>query len=68
MDLEAFRGRMPVMIGDDTSDQSAFDAAERLGGAGLKVCGERFSAAEADFAGPAAVRALLAQFAAGEGR
>ena len=68
MHLDAFRGRRPVMIGDDTSDQSAFDAAERLGGAGLKVCGERFSAAEADFPGPGVVRDFLARFARGEDR
>lgn len=68
MRLEQFRGRTPVMIGDDTSDQSAFEAAERLGGVGLKVCGERFSAAEADFGGPGEVRDFLARFARGEGR
>jgi trehalose 6-phosphate phosphatase len=58
--LPAFRGRRPVMIGDDISDQSAFAAATRLGGCGLKVAGEHFSRAEAFFSGPAEVRAWLA--------
>lgn len=58
--LPSFRGRRPVMIGDDVTDISALEAAARLGGSGLKVAGELFSATEADFAGPAAVRAWLA--------
>lgn len=59
----AFSGRRPVMIGDDASDQSAFDAAVRLGGQGLKVGGEHFAPAEADFAGPDEVRAWLQSIA-----
>jgi trehalose 6-phosphate phosphatase len=58
--LPAFRGRQPVMIGDDVSDQSAFEAACRHGGLGLKVAGEHFGGAEADLGGPAEVRAWLA--------
>jgi trehalose 6-phosphate phosphatase len=63
MERDPFRGRRPVMIGDDLSDQSAFEAAVRLGGVGLKVGGERFGPAEADFSGPSAVRAWLAEWA-----
>lgn len=63
MDLPAFRGRRPIMIGDDASDQSAFDAALRLGGIGLKVAGEHFAPDEADFSGPAEVRAWLQHIA-----
>ena len=59
MALPAFAGRHPVMIGDDSPDVSAFEAATRLGGKGLKVAGEQFSRAEAHFAGPAEVRAWL---------
>lgn len=59
MGLPAFHGRRPIMIGDDVSDQSAFEAANRLGGMGLKVAGGLFEAADADFAGPADVRAWL---------
>ncbi len=59
MALPAFRGRRPLMIGDDVTDESALAAAVRLGGAGLKVAGEHFTAEEADFGGTAAVRAFL---------
>jgi trehalose 6-phosphate phosphatase len=61
--LPTFSGRRPVMIGDDASDQSAFDAALRLGGLALKVAGEHFTQDEADFAGTADVRAWLAALA-----
>jgi len=61
MRLPQFRGRRPIMIGDDVSDQSAFEAAVRLGGCGLKVAGELFGPTEADFANPAAVRDWLAE-------
>lgn len=60
MALPVFRGRRPVMIGDDISDLSAFEAAARLGGSGLRVAGEQFRAAEAEFTSPASVRAWLA--------
>lgn len=59
MELPTFAGRRPVMIGDDLPDLSALEAAIRLGGRGLKVAGEQFSLAEADFAGPADVRTWL---------
>jgi len=55
-----FEGRRPFMIGDDRSDLSAFDACAALGGAGLRVAGEFFHAAEADFASPVEVRRWLA--------
>jgi hypothetical protein len=51
------------MIGDDVPDQSAFDAAIRYGGTGLRVAGERFSHEGADFAGPSDVRGWLAAIA-----
>jgi trehalose 6-phosphate phosphatase len=54
-----FKGRRPVMIGDDVGDESALEAAERLGGVGLRVAGEHFSAEEADFGGVESVRAWL---------
>jgi trehalose 6-phosphate phosphatase len=47
------------MIGDDVGDESALEAAERLGGVGLRVAGEHFSAEEADFGGVESVRAWL---------
>jgi trehalose 6-phosphate phosphatase len=54
-----FKGRRPIMIGDDVGDEPAFVAAERLGGLGLRVAGEHFSAEEADFGGVESVRAWL---------
>jgi trehalose 6-phosphate phosphatase len=60
MQLPAFAGRRPVMIGDDHGDEPALEAAERLGGIGLRVAGEHFGADAADFRSPAGVRAWLA--------
>jgi trehalose 6-phosphate phosphatase len=63
MELPAFAGRRPIMIGDDIPDLSALEAAGRLGGRGLKVAGEQFSRTEAEFSGPAEVRAWLMSLA-----
>lgn len=50
-----FRGRIPVFVGDDVTDEEAIDAARRLGGIGLHVA--------RDFDGTTrAVRAWLASF------
>ena len=54
-----FKGRSPVMVGDDVGDESAFIAAERLGGMALRVAGEHFDKREADFDGVAGVHAWL---------
>jgi trehalose 6-phosphate phosphatase len=54
-----FKGRSPVMVGDDVGDESAFIAAERLGGMALRVAGEHFDKREADFDGVADVHAWL---------
>ncbi len=59
MQMPAFKGRRPVMIGDDHGDEPALEAAENLGGLGLKVAGEHFSRNGADFASPARVRSWL---------
>ena len=59
IDLPAFRGRRPIMIGDDVSDLSAFASAERLGGRGLKVSGGEYTADEATFHNPTEVREWL---------
>jgi trehalose 6-phosphate phosphatase len=60
MQLPAFKGRRPVMIGDDLGDEPALAIAERLGGIGLRVAGEHFRPEVADFESPADVRAWLA--------
>jgi trehalose 6-phosphate phosphatase len=54
-----FKGRRPVMVGDDVGDESAFLAADSLGGLGLRVAGEHFDSGTADFDGIASVRAWL---------
>jgi trehalose 6-phosphate phosphatase len=54
-----FMGRRPVMVGDDVGDESAFLAAERLGGLALRVAGEHFGSGTADFDGVHSVRAWL---------
>jgi trehalose 6-phosphate phosphatase len=63
LELPQFRGRRPIMIGDDVPDHSALDAAVRRGGLGLRVAGEHFPGNSADFAGPSQVRTWLAGLA-----
>jgi len=63
LQLPAFRGRRPIMIGDDISDQSAFEATRRYGGLALRVAGEHFPRGTAEFDGPAHVRAWLSDIA-----
>lgn len=62
-----FRGRRPIFIGDDSTDESAFEFVERLGGKALRVAGEHFSKEIGDFEDPADVRSWLAAFAASYG-
>jgi trehalose 6-phosphate phosphatase len=66
MRLPEFRGRRPVVIGDDCGDEPAFRAAQELGGLGLTVAGEHFSRDSADFDAPASVRAWLASLCQGD--
>ena len=60
--MAPFAGRAPVMIGDDVGDAPALQAAEQLGGTGLRVSGGFFGDA-ADLAGPAGVIEWLEQLA-----
>ena len=53
-----FAGRRPVMLGDDTTDEDAIEAAQALGGVGVKV-GPGDSAARLRAPDPAAVRAWI---------
>jgi trehalose 6-phosphate phosphatase len=72
LDLPVFKGRRPMMIGDDVPDESALEAAVRHGGMGLRVAGEHFRE-QAD-SNPSDVRTWLAALAdeleagAGKGR
>lgn len=59
MTQRPFADRRPVMLGDDTTDEDAIEAAQALGGLGVKI-GEGRSAARLRAASPAAVRAWLA--------
>jgi trehalose 6-phosphate phosphatase len=61
VELPQFRGRIPIMIGDDVGDEPAFAAAERLGGVGLRVGGEHFGHTNVDLDGPKDVVAWLTQ-------
>jgi len=54
MDEPAFRGRAPLMVGDDATDEDAMRAARRLGGDGVKV-GPGETAAAFRMPDPAAV-------------
>ena len=60
-----FRGRTPVFIGDDRTDEDGFAAVNRLGGHSIRVDGEGESAARYRVADAAALREWLAA-AAGE--
>lgn len=57
-----FAGRVPVFIGDDTTDVDGFRAVEALGGFALPV-GRLIEPGRPGFTDPAAVRAWLADFA-----
>jgi trehalose 6-phosphate phosphatase len=61
--LPAFRGRRPIMIGDDLADETAMREAQRHGGIGLRVAGEHFSRERADFDSAAGVRSWLSVLA-----
>jgi trehalose 6-phosphate phosphatase len=61
MRRKPFAGRRPIMIGDDRTDLSAFEACAALGGGGLRVAGEFFPTQEADFASPGDVRHWLGE-------
>lgn len=58
MDEPPFKGRVPVFVGDDVTDEVGFAVVQRLGGLGIKV-GEGPSCATHRIADPAAVRTWL---------
>lgn len=56
-----FKGRVPVVIGDDTTDEPAMDWAQRHGGLAIKV-GSGDSVAAHRLPDPSAVRQLLSRW------
>ncbi|MEM8654674.1 MAG: trehalose-phosphatase [Pseudomonadota bacterium] len=58
MDMPAFKGRTPVMIGDDATDEPALAWVQARGGAAIKV-GQGDSVANHRLPDPDAVRAML---------
>ncbi len=59
-----FAGRVPVFIGDDLTDEPAFELVNRCGGLSVLVGAPRASAARARLADVAAVREWLAELRA----
>ncbi|MBV8793058.1 MAG: trehalose-phosphatase [Pseudolabrys sp.] len=57
-----FRGRMPVFIGDDVTDEAVFAALPQIGGRGYSVS-RKFSGAAGMFHSPQHVRDALARLA-----
>lgn len=60
MATPTFVGRLPLVFGDDLTDESAFQAAAALGGFGVIVGPRRPTAAGHALSGPAALRDWLA--------
>jgi trehalose 6-phosphate phosphatase len=58
MNEEPFIGRTPIFIGDDTTDEDGFIAAQELGGVGIKL-GDGETSARMRIADVASVHALL---------
>ncbi len=60
MQRPAMVGTLPVFVGDDITDETGFEAARALGGAGILVGPARATAAAYRLADPAATRRWLA--------
>lgn len=63
LDSEPFRGRTPVFVGDDLTDEHGFDMAIARGGSGILVGDRRPTVASHAFPDTAAVHAWLQQAA-----
>ena len=58
MGKQPFAGRLPVFVGDDTTDEAGFESVQNMGGEGIKI-GEGPSLAERRCASPSALRQWL---------
>lgn len=65
MEQPPFRGRRPVMVGDDLTDELAFAVAERLEGFGVVVGARRPTVARYRLSGPTGVHDWLSRLAEG---
>src|ERR1700738_38618 len=63
---EPFRGRRPIFVGDDVTDESVFAIMHELGGLAFSV-GRRAQGVTGHFDEPRDVRAWLASLIDGEG-
>jgi trehalose 6-phosphate phosphatase len=66
MQMAPFKGRRPIYIGDDTTDESAFAVLEEFDGIGLSV-GRVLPGASGHFSAPSDVRAWLEQISKSDG-
>jgi trehalose 6-phosphate phosphatase len=64
LSTSTFRGRRPIFVGDDTTDESGFALVSARGGSAYSV-GRRRPGAIGSFSTPQAVRGWLAEFARG---
>lgn len=55
LETPAFQGRVPIMLGDDLTDETAFAATDELGGLAIVVGGRRPTRARYSLAAPRAV-------------
>jgi trehalose 6-phosphate phosphatase len=63
LEEEPFRGRLPIFLGDDVTDEEGFDVAQELGGIGIKV-GEGETHAHMRTPDTATARAIIRDLAA----
>jgi trehalose 6-phosphate phosphatase len=68
MEQDPFEGRRPVVVGDDRTDEYAFDAAHRHGGVSIIVGPRGDTVARYRISDPEGVRSWLAQITEEVGR
>ena len=63
MQIDPFKGREPIFIGDDTSDESGFEHVNTVGGRSIRVKPQGPTAAKESLKNVAAVHDLIAEIA-----